>query len=147
VLTDDKGRYIINDVPPRKAKDIAEKPVKRMAVPHRTRNVGTLADAVHQWPQFPGGADAFMKYLSALGKDMVAYLPVGIKKAYVQVEFIVDKDGVPVNFRILKSIKDGDDFNDELINRMENMGVWQPAMLNDKPVAKKMIQTVEVAVE
>jgi hypothetical protein len=103
-----------------------------------------LVDAVHQWPQFPGGADAFMKYLDNLGKDMVAYLPAGIRKTYVQVEFIVDKDGVPVNFRILKSIKDGDDFNDELIVRMENMGTWKPALLNDKPVAKKMIQTVTV---
>lgn len=53
---------------------------------------------------------------------MVAYLPKGIKKAYVQGEFVVDKDGVPVNFKVLKSVKDGEEFNDELINRMESMG-------------------------
>ncbi|MEO7924478.1 MAG: L,D-transpeptidase family protein [Chitinophagaceae bacterium] len=147
VLTDDKGRYIINDVPPRKSKDmVTVKPVKKAAVQHRTRNVGTLVDAVQQWPQFPGGAEVFMKYLAALGKDMVAYLPPGVKKAYVQVEFVVDKDGVPVNFKVLKGLKDGEDFNDELINRMENMGTWQPAMLHDKPVAKKMIQTVTVEI-
>jgi len=39
-----------------------------------------------------------------------------------------------------------EDFNDELISRMEKMPTWQPAMLNDKPVAKKMIQTVTVQV-
>ncbi|HEV7782955.1 MAG TPA: L,D-transpeptidase family protein [Chitinophagaceae bacterium] len=147
VLIDEKGRYIINEVPPRKQRFVAEEkkvPVKKPPMEHRTRSVGVLVDAVHQWPQFPGGADAFMKYLDNLGKDMVAYLPAGIRKTYVQVEFIVDKDGVPVNFRILKSIKDGDDFNDELIVRMENMGTWKPALLNDKPVAKKMIQTVTV---
>ena len=87
-----------------------------------------------------------MKYLETLGKDMVVYLPKGIRKAYVQVEFIIDKDGVPVNFRVLKSVKDGDDFNDELIVRMENMGTWKPALLNDKPVAKKMVQTVSIEV-
>ena len=147
VLTDDKGQYIINDVPPRKVKASAgEKPVKRPAVQHRTRNVGVLADAVQQWPQYPGGGDAFIKYLDQLGKDMTAYLPAGIKKAYVQVEFVVDKDGVPVNFKVLKSVKDGDDLNDELINRLENMGTWKPAMLHDKPVAKKMVQTVTIEV-
>ena len=147
VLTDDKGQYIINDVPPRKVKALAgEKPVKRPAVQHRTRNVGVLADAVQQWPQYPGGGDAFIKYLDQLGKDMTAYLPAGIKKAYVQVEFVVDKDGVPVNFKVLKSVKDGDDLNDELINRLENMGTWKPAMLHDKPVAKKMVQTVTIEV-
>ena len=147
VLTDDKGQYIINDVPPRKTKASAgEKPVKRPVVQHRTRNVGVLADAVQQWPQYPGGGDAFMKYLEQLGKDMATYLPAGIKKAYVQVEFIVDKDGVPVNFKVLKSVKDGDDLNDELINRLENMGTWKPAILHDKPVAKKMVQTVTIEV-
>jgi hypothetical protein len=60
------------------------------------------------------------------------------------VEFIVDKDGVPVNFKVLKSVKEGEDFNDELIIRMENMGTWKPAILNDKPVAKKIIQTITV---
>ena len=59
-------------------------------------------------------------------------------------EFIFDKDGVPVNFKVLKSIKEGDDLNDELINRLENMGTWKPAMLHDKPVAKKMVQTVTI---
>jgi hypothetical protein len=63
----------------------------------------------------------------------------------VQVEFIVDKDGSPCNFKILKSIRDGEyEFNDELITRMEKMEIWQPAILSDKPVAKKMVQTVTV---
>ncbi|MEO6613427.1 MAG: L,D-transpeptidase family protein [Chitinophagaceae bacterium] len=146
VMIGDKGQYMINDVPPRKIKATAgdNKTVKRAIVEHRTRNVGVLPDAVHQWPQFPGGAEAFMSYLETLGKQMADYLPKGIKKAYVQVEFVVDKDGVPVNFKILKSVKDGEDMNDELISRMENMGTWKPALLNDKPVAKKMIQTVTV---
>jgi len=78
-----------------------------------------------------------------LGKEMAEFLPVDLKKAYVQVEFIVDKDGVPVNFKVLRGMKD-EDFIDELINRMEKMPAWQPAILNDKPVAKKMIQTVTV---
>ncbi|MBK9570023.1 MAG: L,D-transpeptidase family protein [Chitinophagaceae bacterium] len=146
VLISEKGEYIINEVPPRKAKHILEdqQPIRKPPVQHLTRNVGVLADAVQQWPQYPGGADVFLKYLESLGKDLAAFLPKGIKKAYVQVEFVVDKDGVPVNFKILRSVKDGDEFNDELITRMENMGTWKPAILHDKPVAKKMVQTVTV---
>ncbi len=147
VLIDGKGEYIINDVP-RKQKNeeaVAEvKKVKKIPVVHLTRNVGELANSVHQWPQFPGGNAAYEKYLVSLGSEMVAYLPVGMTKAYVQVEFVVDKDGVPVNFKVLKGLKDDDEFNDELINRMEKMGTWQPAVLHDKPVAKKMVQTFTV---
>jgi len=145
VLIGEKGEYIINDAAPTKSRNaVPEKKIKKPPMAHLTRNVGVLADAVHQWPVFPGGGDAFMKYLDQLGKDMVDYLPEGIKKAYIQVEFVVDKDGVPVNFKVLKGIKDEDDINDELIIRMEKMGTWKPALLNDKPVAKKMVQTVTI---
>ncbi|MBL7723078.1 MAG: L,D-transpeptidase family protein [Chitinophagaceae bacterium] len=146
VLIGEKGEYIINEAAPKKIKAVAEtkQPVKRIPVQHRERNVGTLADAVHQWPQYPGGGQAFMKYLESLGNEMTAYLPRGINKAFIQVEFIVDKDGVPVNFKVLKGLKEGEDFNDELISRLEKMGTWQPATLHEKPVAKKMIQTITV---
>ncbi len=146
VMIGDKGQYIINEVPPRKIKNSeAEKP-KYIPVKHLTRTVGKLPDAVHQWPQYPGGADAFTKYLEEIGKEMVAHLPTGVRKAYIQVEFVVDKDGVPVNFKVLKSIKDGQEFDDILITKMEKMGTWKPAMLHDQPVPKKMIQTVTVEV-
>ena len=89
------------------------------------------------------GQKHLLKYLEGLGGSMVEYLPKGNRKAYVQVEFIIDKDGVPVNFKVLNGSKD-EDFNDELISKMEKMPKWQPAILNDKPVAKKMVQTVPI---
>ena len=85
-----------------------------------------------------------MKYLDQLGAELSGYLPASVKKAYVKVEFIVDKDGVPVNFKILNGVKDGEELHDELISRLENMGTWKPALLHDKPVAKKMVQTVTI---
>jgi hypothetical protein len=40
-----------------------------------------------------------------------------------------------------------EDFNDELISRIEaTMATWQPALLNDKPVPKKMVQTVTIEI-
>jgi len=141
ILINENGEYTVNAAPGKKT---TEPKIKRPPVKHRTRNITGLVEAVHEWPQFPGGGEAFMKYLDKLGKDMVEFLPGDITKAYVQVEFIVDKDGTPTNFKVLRGMSD-DDFNDELINRLEKMPEWKPAILHDKPVPKKMVQTVTVA--
>ncbi|MBK6935768.1 MAG: L,D-transpeptidase family protein [Chitinophagaceae bacterium] len=144
VMTGEKGEYIVNDAPAKKPRIIIEdKPVKKAPVLHRIRNIVAVTDAVHQWPQYPGGGDAFMSYLEKLGNDMAPFLPKGMKKVYAQVEFVIDKDGVPVNFKIIKGISE-QNFIDELITRLENMDTWLPATLHDKPVAKKMIQTITV---
>ncbi|MEI9810826.1 MAG: L,D-transpeptidase family protein [Bacteroidota bacterium] len=146
VMINDKGDYVINGAGNLKVKEEKEEaPVKRIAVQHRERKVGVVTDAVHEWPKFPGGGEAYAKYLQTLGQDMVGYLPKGTRKAYVQVEFIVDKDGVPVNFKVLRGTTDLD-FIDELISKMEKMPEWQPAILNDKPVPKKMVQTIAIEV-
>lgn len=145
VMINTKGDYIVNDAPDRTKSAAPQKP-KRDPVQHRTRSIPALVEAVHQWPQFPGGGDAFMQYLAQVGKDMTQFLPEETRKAYVQVEFIVDKDGVPTNFKVLKGMKD-EDFIDELITRLEKMPEWKPALLHDKPVAKKMIQTITVEAE
>jgi hypothetical protein len=84
-----------------------------------------------------------MKYLEKLGKELAPFLSKGISRAFVQVEFIVDADGVPVNFKVLKGTNN-QYLIDKLITRMENMGTWSPALLHDKPVAKKLIQTVTI---
>src|SRR4030095_1740870 len=139
VMVSEKGDYVIDGIMRKSLAGEKERPT-RQKVDHRTRDIANLSEAVHQWPQFPGGGQAFLDYLQKLGKDMVAYLPGSMKKAYVQVEFVVDADGVPVNFRVTKGVDD--DFNDELITQLEKMPFWKPALLNDKPVAKKIKQSV-----
>jgi murein L,D-transpeptidase YafK len=146
IMISDNGDYIVNGASFARTKaEKDEKPVKKALVQHLERKNITLVEAVHEAPKYPGGGEAFMKYLQELGRDMVEYLPKGVRKAYVQVEFIIDKDGVPVNFKLLRGPGD-DDFMNELINKMEKMPVWQPAILNDKPVAKKMVQTVTIEI-
>jgi len=149
VAVSDKGEYYVNDAPDKKwaAATPETKPiVKKKNVQHRTREITGLVESVHQWPQYPGGGQSFLKYLDKLGKDMREYLPQGTRKAFVQLEFIVDKDGVPVNFKVLRGGVN-DDFNDELITKLEaTMSTWEPAKLNDKPVPKKMVQTVTIEI-
>ncbi len=147
VMISNTGEYLINGTGLPRQKTIIddENGVKRPPKDHHTRNITELAGAVLQWPQYPGGGDAFMKFLDKVGKEMTEYLPEGVHKAFVQVEFIVDKDGAPVNFKVLKGTRD-DDLVDELITRLEKMSHWQPALLSDnKPVAKKMVQTITIS--
>lgn len=139
VMTDANGNYVFGGL----SKKIPPPPkVKKGSVQHRFRNITYAPDAVHQWPQFPGGGDNFLKYLEKMGKALVPSLPEEVKKAYVVVEFIVDTDGVPTNFKVIKGVNE--DFDDEVITVLEKMPVWQPALLNDKPVAKKMKQSFAI---
>lgn len=140
IMTDARGNYVYDGLSKRVA-IVEEKKQKkeRVPVPHRTRNITDVADVVTQWPEFPGGGQSFLQYLDKMGKALGESLPVNVKKANVVVEFIVDVDGVPTNFKVVQGVDE--EFNDELITVLEQMPAWQPAVLNEKAVAKKMKQS------
>ena len=144
IMTTDRGDYVVDGISRKPIVEEKQRPAHK-PVAHRTRDISNTADVVHQWPEFPGGGQAFLNYLQQLGKEMVAYLPGSMQKAYVQVEFVVDADGVPVNFKMIKGVDD--DFNDELITQLEKMPTWKPALLNDKAVPKKMKQSIEISAQ
>jgi murein L,D-transpeptidase YafK len=137
IMMNPTGEYVYDGIA-RKVPVIVQKP-KHIAIPHKYRKITELADVVHQWPQFPGGGDGFLSFLNKIGKALVPFLPEGQKKANVMVQFIVDTDGTPVNFKVLKGVNE--EFDDELITVLEHMPEWKPALLNDKPVAKLMKQS------
>jgi murein L,D-transpeptidase YafK len=140
IMTDARGNYVYDGLSKRVAVVEEKKEKKiRVPVPHRTRNVANVADVVTQWPEFPGGGQSFLQYLDKMGKALAGSLPANVKKANVVVEFIIDVDGVPTNFKVVQGVDE--DFNDELITVLEQMPTWQPAILNEKPVAKKMKQS------
>jgi hypothetical protein len=149
IMTDPRGNYVFDGLVKKAAAAVAVEQPKKQKEPvqHRTRNIPQVADVVTQWPEFPGGGQSFLKYLDKMGKAMGSSLPAGLKKANVVVEFIVDADGVPTNFKVLQGVND--DFNDDLITVLEQMPTWQPAMINEQPVAKKMKQSflIEVAAD
>jgi murein L,D-transpeptidase YafK len=140
IMTNARGNYVFDGLSKKVPVALDEKPKKeRIAVQHRNRNITEVADVVTQWPEFPGGGQSFLKYLDKMGGALASSLPGGVKKANVVVEFIVDADGVPTNFKVLQGVND--DFNDELITVLEQMPTWQPAILNERAVAKKMKQS------
>ena len=135
IMTNSKGDYVFSGLVKRAA-PVAKQ--KRPPVQHQVRNISHLPGAVQAWPQFSGGNENFLKYLNETGKALAASLPLGTRKAYVVVEFVVDADGAPVNFKVVKGVNE--EFDDELISTLEKMPRWQPAILNDKPTAWKMKQ-------
>ena len=146
VMVNEKGDYVIDGIN-RKSVDAEVKQEKKIKIkPVRlTRNITILAASVTQAAVFPGGSSAYDDYLKELGKEMVSFLPMGVKKAYVKVEFIIDTDGKAVNFKVLKGVDE--DFDDELITRLEKMPAWQPAMVQNQVVARKVIQSIDIAAQ
>lgn len=138
IMTNTSGDYVFDGLSRKVAQVPAEK-IKKSPVQHRVREITDLADVVNQWPQFPGGGESFLKYLDKMGKALVAYLPDGKTKANIVVEFIVDSDGVPTNFKVVQGVSE--EFDDELITVLEQMPAWEPAILGEKAVAKKMKQS------
>ncbi len=141
IMTNNKGDYVFDNLS-KKVIVVPVKKQKRAPVQHRYKTISNLADVVTVWPQFPGGGENFLKYLEKMGKALVSSLPDGMKKAFVQVEFIIDSDGVPTNFKMIKGVDA--EFDDELITVLEQMPVWQPALLQEKTVAKKMRQSFAI---
>lgn len=138
IMVDTQGEYQFDGL----AKRVPPPPKpKRQPVQHRYRNITQLADVVLSWPKFSGGGD-FLKYLDKMGHALSAKLPAGVQKAHVQIEFIVDTDGVPTNFKVLQGVNE--EFNDDLITVLEQMPSWEPAILDDKPVAKKIRQSITI---
>jgi murein L,D-transpeptidase YafK len=139
IMTDSQGEYLFDGLS--KRVQVTEKPVAKVKkrVQHRKREIKDIPDVVLKWPQFQGGSQNFLKYLDQLSKNLAAELPQGTSKANVVVEFIVDADGVPVNFNVVQGVNE--EFDDNLITVMEQMPEWEPAVLNDKPVPKKIKQS------
>src|SRR6266498_327623 len=59
VMVSEKGEYMIDGIVRKPIVPEKERPVRKKVV-HLTRNVSDLKDVVHQWPEFPGGGQAFL---------------------------------------------------------------------------------------
>jgi len=87
--------------------------------------------AVEQNPEFPGGLDAFYKYL---GKT-IRYPAVAREnntQGRVVVQFVCERDGSLTDIKVVRSIGDGCD--EEAIRVVKNSPKWKPGIQNGRPV-------------
>lgn len=87
--------------------------------------------AVEQSPEFPGGLEAFYKYL---GKT-IRYPAVAREnntQGRVVVQFVCEKDGSLTDIKVVRGIGDGCD--EEAIRVVKNSPRWKPGIQNGRPV-------------
>ena len=89
-------------------------------------------------PQFPGGTDAWLKFLSR-NLTPPTDLEPGEKRS-VLVRFSVDEEGMITNFQVMQS--GGADFDNEVIWVLKKMPRWLPAIQNGRAVAVSFTQPV-----
>ena len=85
---------------------------------------------VQDLPQFPGGAVAFMKWLTS----NLTYPPFAKMRKIqgkVLVQFIVNADGSISDIKVAKSLEPNCD--NEAMRVMHKMPNWKPGIQNDKP--------------
>ncbi|MCU0394726.1 MAG: hypothetical protein MUF29_02365 [Chitinophagaceae bacterium] len=98
---------------------------------------------VNSQPKYPGGLDAFQKYIDALGAELSQFMPeTGPRRIFIDVDFVVDVKGNVVNVK--PGARANNEMNNLIIERFESMPVWTPAMRQDKAVPMKLVQNIVV---
>jgi TonB family protein len=93
----------------------------------QTKNIvndtGSIICIIPELPHFPGGDDAFRKYL----QDTIHY-PAEAKakgiEGTVYVQFTIEKDGSITNVNAVKTVTDSPDLTEEAIRAISNMPKW-----------------------
>jgi murein L,D-transpeptidase YafK len=101
-----------------------------------------LRSFVNSNATFPGGMDKFKQLIDAVGASLSEYMPEGKQRQYISVEFVVNRIGKIVNVQVDKAANN--EMNNRIIEQFEKMPNWKPAMLKDKPVARRFTQTIVV---
>ena len=108
--------------------DAVEVPIDKPATTDETFAV------VEQMPEFPGGMKELMTYL----KDNIKY-PKAAQDKKVQgrviVQFVVEKDGTPTEFNVLRSVDP--DLDAEALRVLGEMPKWKPGMQKGQVVRVK----------
>jgi protein TonB len=100
-----------------------------------TTQILTFAEVM---PQFPGGQDAFTKYL----QDSIVY-PTAERKAgkegTVYVKFVVMRSGTIEGVKVLKGVSGAPGLSEESVRVIKSMPKWSPGTMNGKPVNVQMV--------
>ena len=117
-----------------------KKPSVPEAVPTDSVAKENAYDVVEQMPEFPGGMKELLKFL----QDNLKY-PESAKKNNLQgrvvVQFVVEKDGTPTEFNVVRSVDP--DLDAEALRVLKTMPKWKPGMEKGEAVRVKF--TVPVA--
>jgi murein L,D-transpeptidase YafK len=140
IMVGSNGEYMVEGVIPE------EKPAapvkKKLPRPTTPIDEKELAKVVEKLPVYPGGNEAFREFLNKVSREAAAHLPKEQQRTYVMIEYIIDKEGNPINAKVLKG--GNEEMNEELEIKFEKMPKWTPAIHQGKTVPIKLKQSLEV---
>jgi len=96
-----------------------------------TEDDNKIFTAVEQVPEFPGGLEAFSKYLS----KNIRYPAVAREngtQGRVILSFVCERDGSLTDIKVARGIGDGCD--EEAVRVIKNSPKWKPGIQNGRPV-------------
>jgi len=143
ILINEKGEYLIDDeaLPKPKVEVVKRIYIKKKRA-YTDFDEKEIPAVVNTLPVYPGGNDAFQALLKKMDKDFAVYLTKEVKTVYVQLEYIIDKNGNVINPKIIRG--GNDEINDHILDAFEAMPRWTPAVRLEKNVPIKLKQTVIV---
>lgn len=145
VMVNRKGGYLVEAELPATTASGQAKPLlvkKRNPRPERKFDENEIAKVVDKLPEYPGGNEQFQQFVEQVSREMTSYLSDDQPKAYVMVEFIIDKEGKPTNSKVIKG--GNDDLNEKLADRFDQMPRWAPAIRAEKNVVVRLKQSLYI---
>lgn len=98
--------------------------------------VATKTDSVYSkvdvLPEFPGGMKALGKYVDGKNHHYPAEASKNKIEGKVIIQFIINADGTPTDFAVIKGIGYGCD--EAAVEAFKKMPKWKPATINGQPV-------------
>ena len=93
--------------------------------------------------QFKGGEDGWKKYLDKnLNVTIPTALGLAVGNYEVQVQFVVAKDGIPINIKLVSAPPRCKACATEALRIMKESPAWEPAILNNEPVTFETTKTI-----
>ena len=97
-------------------------------------------------PEFPGGQQAFYKYLVDSTRYPAIEKEAG-KQGTVYISFVVQADGSLSNFVAAKDVPGAPGLTKEAIRVLSKMPNWTPGEVNGKPVAVHITQPIKFTLD
>lgn len=89
--------------------------------------------SVEIMPEFPGGDEGLNNYMQKTIKYPKKEKRKGIKGT-VYVYFVINKQGMVQDAKVVRGIKEGPGLNEEALRAIKNMPTWKPGMQSGRYV-------------
>ncbi len=145
VMIDKVGNYLFADEPTLAYQQLPA-PKKVVVARQATKvdfNESDISKSIYRQAVYAGGNKEFQAFINNLSVELSPLLPEDRSRAFVQVEFVVTKEGKLILPKIMSGATP--EMNNLILDRFEAMPLWQPAS-NEKgqPIAVRLQQTIEV---